>query len=98
MAELIRQSYAHVHESQNVKDGKYDLIGPNGDIILQSLWESLVVPGWEITMKMWEANVLEKAPIRFKDAVGRKFSFPFHLCKTWSVCTSKVTHFVPARV
>ncbi|KAF5716303.1 hypothetical protein FMUND_6421 [Fusarium mundagurra] len=25
----------------------------------------------------------EKAPVRFKDAVGRKFSFPFHLCNTW---------------
>jgi hypothetical protein len=24
-------------------------------------------------------------PIRFKDAVGRKFSFPWHLCKTWKV-------------
>ncbi|KYG42601.1 hypothetical protein M433DRAFT_34877, partial [Acidomyces richmondensis BFW] len=21
--------------------------------------------------------------IKFKDAVGRKFSFPWHLCKTW---------------
>ncbi|CAG7566372.1 unnamed protein product [Fusarium equiseti] len=26
---------------------------------------------------------VEKAPVRFKDAVGRKFSFPFHLCATW---------------
>lgn len=26
-----------------------------------------------------------QAPIRFKDAVGRKFSFPFHLCQTWAV-------------
>jgi hypothetical protein len=25
-----------------------------------------------------------QAPIRFKDAVGRKFSFPWHLCKTWT--------------
>ena len=25
-------------------------------------------------------------PIKFKDAVGRKFSFPFHLCSTWEVC------------
>lgn len=25
------------------------------------------------------------APIRFKDAVGRKFNFPFHMCKTWKV-------------
>lgn len=27
------------------------------------------------------------APIEFNDAVGRKFSFPWHLCKTWTVCT-----------
>ena len=26
-----------------------------------------------------------KKPIRFHDAVGRKFSFPFDLCSTWSV-------------
>lgn len=28
-----------------------------------------------------------KPPIKFKDAVGRKFSFPWHLCKTWKVST-----------
>lgn len=27
----------------------------------------------------------EVPPVRFKDAVGRKFSFPFHLCQTWTV-------------
>lgn len=27
----------------------------------------------------------ERLPIEFKDAVGRKFSFPFHLCQTWQV-------------
>jgi len=27
----------------------------------------------------------KKKPIKFKDAVGRKFSFPFHLCNTWTV-------------
>jgi hypothetical protein len=27
----------------------------------------------------------KKKPIKFKDAVGRKFSFPFHLCCTWAV-------------
>lgn len=26
-----------------------------------------------------------KKPIKFKDAVGRKFSFPFELCCTWQV-------------
>lgn len=27
----------------------------------------------------------KRKPIKFKDAVGRKFSFPFHLCNTWPV-------------
>ncbi|KAK0738145.1 hypothetical protein B0T18DRAFT_296134, partial [Schizothecium vesticola] len=26
----------------------------------------------------------ETKPIRFKDAIGRKFTFPFHLVQTWS--------------
>ncbi len=26
-------------------------------------------------------------PIKFKDAVGRKFAFPFELVKTWGVCS-----------
>ncbi|KAG9233737.1 hypothetical protein BJ875DRAFT_441949 [Amylocarpus encephaloides] len=26
----------------------------------------------------------EKPPIRFKDCIGRKFTFPFHLCATWA--------------
>lgn len=30
-------------------------------------------------------NDAPKPPIKFKDAVGRKFSFPWHLCKTWKV-------------
>jgi hypothetical protein len=28
----------------------------------------------------------KKSTIKFKDAVGRKFAFPWHLCKTWKVC------------
>jgi hypothetical protein len=27
-----------------------------------------------------------KEPVQFKDAVGRKFSFPFEFCCTWEVC------------
>jgi hypothetical protein len=33
-----------------------------------------------------KAPLEKKKPIKFKDAVGRKFSFPFHLCNTWQVC------------
>ena len=29
-------------------------------------------------------------PIKFKDAIGRRFSFPFDVCKTWSVGYSNI--------
>lgn len=32
-----------------------------------------------------EEPVKTKAPIKFKDAVGRKFCFPFHIAATWNV-------------
>ncbi|KAH9215259.1 hypothetical protein DL95DRAFT_299266, partial [Leptodontidium sp. 2 PMI_412] len=31
-----------------------------------------------------EEPVKTKAPIKFKDAVGRKFCFPFHIAATWN--------------
>lgn len=31
-----------------------------------------------------------KKPLKFKDAVGRKFQFPFHLCNTWMVSDSQL--------
>lgn len=34
-----------------------------------------------------EKGGAEPDPIKFEDAVGRKFSFPFHLCNTWQVCS-----------
>ncbi|KAL8816857.1 MAG: hypothetical protein Q9223_004209 [Gallowayella weberi] len=37
-----------------------------------------------LDLQMLTRSIQEKKkPIRFKDAVGRKFSFPFHLCNTW---------------
>jgi hypothetical protein len=33
-----------------------------------------------------------RKPIKFKDAVGRRFSFPYHRCETWAVSAS-VNHF-----
>ena len=35
----------------------------------------------------------KKPPIKFKDAVGRKFSFPWHLCKTWKVSKTSILFF-----
>lgn len=34
----------------------------------------------------------EKEPIEFEDAIGRKFSFQFHLVKSWPVWTFHIVH------
>ncbi|KAL2070966.1 hypothetical protein VTL71DRAFT_13992 [Oculimacula yallundae] len=90
MSEWIRKSYdgdtkaKEMGNLTDLNDNKYRLIGPNNEVILPSLWDQLVQPGWEVSLKLREEPRAEnKKPIRFKDAVGRKFSFPFDLCHTW---------------
>ncbi|TAQ84666.1 hypothetical protein B7494_g7005 [Chlorociboria aeruginascens] len=54
MEELIRQAFLHVEViGPHVADGHYDLIGPNGEIILPQVWETMIEPDWAITMHMW---------------------------------------------
>ncbi|WEW60120.1 hypothetical protein PRK78_005605 [Emydomyces testavorans] len=54
MEELIRQAFLHIDGiGQHVADGHYDLVGPNGDIILPQVWETVVEPDWTITMLLW---------------------------------------------
>jgi hypothetical protein len=61
MEELIKQAFLHVDIiGPHVQDGHYDLIGPNGEIILPSVWEKVIEPDWAITMHMWP---MDKAPI-----------------------------------
>jgi hypothetical protein len=42
----------------------------------------------EEVKKLRPTDDMKQPPIRFKDAVGRKFSFPWHICKTWKVSIS----------
>jgi hypothetical protein len=54
MEELIRQAFLHVEViGPHVAEGHYDLVGPNGDIILPQVWETVIEPDWTITMHMW---------------------------------------------
>ncbi|KAI1391175.1 uncharacterized protein F4822DRAFT_176617 [Hypoxylon trugodes] len=54
MEELIKQAFLHVDViGPHVQAGHYDLIGPNGEIILPQVWEKVVEPDWAITMQMW---------------------------------------------
>ena len=54
MEDLIRQAFLHVDIiGPHVAEGHYDLVGPNGENILPSLWEDIVEPDWVVTMQMW---------------------------------------------
>lgn len=54
MEALIQQAFLHVDViGQHVHDGHYDLIGPDGEIILPQVWETMIKPDTMIEMKMW---------------------------------------------
>ncbi|KAK3368388.1 hypothetical protein B0H63DRAFT_528757 [Podospora didyma] len=57
MRELINEAYLHVDIiGPHVLDGHFDLVGPNGELILPSMWNSTIRPGDAITMHMWPLN------------------------------------------
>ena len=54
MEDLIRQAFLHVDIiGPHVAEGHYDLVGPNGEIILPQVWETVLEPDWTVTMHMW---------------------------------------------
>ncbi|KAI9808289.1 MAG: hypothetical protein M1825_004746 [Sarcosagium campestre] len=54
MEELIRQAFLHVDIiGPHVAEGHYDLIGPNGEIILPQVWDTMIEPDWTVVMHMW---------------------------------------------
>jgi chemotaxis protein histidine kinase CheA len=54
MESLIKQAFLHVDVlGDHVHQGHYDLMGPDGEIILPQVWETMIQPDWEISMHMW---------------------------------------------
>lgn len=54
MEERIKQAFLHVDVfGPHVIAGYYDLVGPDGEIILPSVWEKVTQPDWSIEMMMW---------------------------------------------
>lgn len=63
MEELIKQAFLHVDViGPHVHEGHYDLIGPDGEIILPQVWETMIQPDWSITMHMWPMPDKSTAP------------------------------------
>jgi hypothetical protein len=42
-----------------------------------------------------DREFLENSTVRFKDAIGRKFAFPYRQCKRWVVCCLQTSPFTP---
>jgi len=64
MEELIRQAFLHVEGlGPHIAEGHYDLIGPNGEIILPRVWETTIEPDWAISMHMWPIPEPSKPPL-----------------------------------
>lgn len=54
MEHLINQAFTPVENlAPRVRAGEYDLLGPDAEIILPSVWETTVKPDWIVTMTMW---------------------------------------------
>ncbi|KIX00269.1 uncharacterized protein Z518_10408 [Rhinocladiella mackenziei CBS 650.93] len=54
MESLINQAFAHIDGlAEHVMNGRYDLIGPDKEIIMPGYWESTIEPDMQITMMLW---------------------------------------------
>jgi hypothetical protein len=73
MESLIKQAFLHVDViGQHVQEGHYDLMGPDGEIILPQVWDTMIKPDWEVSMHMWpipETPKKEKKPKREEEMV-----------------------------
>jgi hypothetical protein len=67
MENLICQAFAHVSDlAEHVEQGHYDLLGPDGEIIMPEYWESSIEPDMSIRMMLWEIkkeeHMIEEIP------------------------------------
>lgn len=58
-----------------VYHGHYDLVGPDGEIILPSVWGDVVEPGWAVSMHMWP-TVQRAFKFRAPPDIGRESPAP----------------------
>ena len=54
MEELIQEAFIHINTIRpDVAEGRYDLVGPTGEIMSPHNWDSVIQPDWTVTMHMW---------------------------------------------
>lgn len=74
MESLVVQAFHNAEGlGPHVLDGHYDIIGPEGQIVLPQTWELLVKPGWEVEMQMW---ALPDLNMGYKGVLPRRIPMP----------------------
>ena len=54
MEQLLTHAFAHIDVvGEHVAQGHYDIIDPDGNIILPSLWDITVQPDWSVKQMLW---------------------------------------------
>lgn len=62
MENMIVQAHQGFDAADLVQQRRYDLIGPSGEVIMPQVWDNMVEPGWDITLKPWPAPEPEPEP------------------------------------
>ena len=58
MQKLINSSFQNNPSSiELIMNGKYDIVGPTGDIILPQVWEAVVKPGWIVELRLHSQSI-----------------------------------------
>ena len=71
MEGLIKQAFLHVDViGEHVHQGHYDLTGPDGEIILPQVWDTMIQPDWEVSMHMWPMPEEEEGHKKKKDKLS----------------------------
>ena len=55
MENMIVQAHQGFDAADLVQQRRYDLIGPSGEVIMPQVWDIMVEPGFDITLKPWPA-------------------------------------------
>lgn len=80
MEEIIKYSYPpDSTDAEEIKNGRY-ILYHEGQAVPPAKWADSINPGSRVDLKLWNDET-----IKFEDAVGRKFNFPFYLTNTWKV-------------
>lgn len=53
MKELISDCYRGEDMNTQLENDEFDMIGPDGSVILPRVWHSLVQPGFSVAIRMW---------------------------------------------